>query len=142
VHVRELRSDPDRRFLLRLERGEPVVATLTAFCGEHDVKVGRFEGIGALLDAELGFYHLDRKDFDRFTVGDTEVLALLGNVSRLDGEPWIHAHLTVGEVDGAARGGHLFEAHVGATLEVFLDERPGEVVREMNEEIGLPLLQL
>ncbi len=142
MRFRELRSGPERSFLLRLERGEPVVATLTEFCGEHDVKLGRFEGIGALLDAELGFYHLDRKDYDRFTVGDTEVLALLGNVSRLDGEPRIHAHLTVGEVDGTARGGHLFEARVGATLEIFLEERPGEVVREMDEEIGLPLLKV
>jgi predicted DNA-binding protein with PD1-like motif len=142
VRFRELRSRPDRAFLIRLERGEPVVSTLATFSGEQNVKVGRFEGIGALLDAELGFYHLDRKDYDRFTVGDTEVLALLGNVSRLDGQPRIHAHLTVGEVDGTARGGHLFEAHVGATLEVFLLETPGEVARQMDEEIGLPLLDL
>jgi predicted DNA-binding protein with PD1-like motif len=142
MQFRELRSAPERSFLLRLERGEQVVATLTAFCDEQDVNVARFEGIGALQDAELGFYHLDRKDYDRFTVSETEALALLGNVSRLDGEPRIHAHLTVGEVDGTARGGHLFEARVGATLEIFLDERPGEVVREMDEAIGLPLLQV
>jgi predicted DNA-binding protein with PD1-like motif len=120
-----------------------VVEALTAFAGDQGVRTARLHGIGAFSAAVLGFYDLERKEFDRIPVEDeTEVLALLGNLTILDQGPWVHAHATLSRRDGSALGGHLFEGRVGATLEVFVMELPGEVRREADQEIGLPLMRL
>jgi predicted DNA-binding protein with PD1-like motif len=142
VKARLLRSDPDRNYFLRYERGDAFVDSLARFSGEERIASSRIEGIGALAEARLGFYDLERKDYDRFSVDeDTEVLSLLGNVTRKDGLPWVHAHVTLGRRDGSAVGGHLFEGLVAATLEVFVSEVPGELVREMDDEVGLALIR-
>jgi uncharacterized protein len=141
VKLRLLRSEPDRVFLLRFERGDAFVEALAGFAAEHGISTARIEGIGAFTDARLGFYDLERRDYERFSVDeDAEVLSLLGNVTLNEGRPWVHAHVTLGRRDGAAVGGHLFEGHVGATLEVFVREVPGGLTREKDEEIGLALI--
>jgi uncharacterized protein len=114
---------------------------LTGFAREHGITAARLHGIGAFTDAELGFYELDRKEYDRFLVDEeTEVLAFLGNISMMDEGPRVHAHVTLGKRDGSAVGGHLFEGHVGAALELFVTESPEELRRELDEAVGLPLL--
>jgi uncharacterized protein len=129
-------------FILRFERGDSFVESLTRFAGEQKTTSARIEGIGALTEARLGFYDLERKDYDRFSVDeDTEVLSLLGNVTLKDGRPWVHAHVALSRRDGSAVGGHLFEGLVAATLEVFFSEMPGELVREMDDEVGLALIR-
>jgi uncharacterized protein len=114
---------------------------LTGFARQQGVTAARLHGIGAFTDAELGFYELNRKEYDRFRVEEeTEVLAFLGNISMMDEGPRIHAHVTLGRRDGSAVGGHLFEGHVGAALELFVTESPDELRRVQDEAVGLPLL--
>jgi predicted DNA-binding protein with PD1-like motif len=50
--------------------------------------------------------------------------------------------VTLGRADGSALGGHLFEGRAGATLELFVEELPGEVRRAEDAATGLPLLDL
>jgi predicted DNA-binding protein with PD1-like motif len=108
-----------------------------------DLRSARLQGIGAFIDAELGFYDFERREYDRFRIEEeTEVLSLLGNLSMADKGPRAHAHATLGKRDGSAVGGHLFEGHVGATLEVFLAEVPVELRRAHDEATGLPLLEV
>lgn len=140
---RLLREAPDRTFVLRFETGDALVEALTSFAGEHGIRAGRLTGIGAFTDAEIGFFDRERKDYDRLAVDEeTEVLSLLGNITVTDEGPRVHAHVTLGKQDGTAHGGHLFEGHVGATLEVFVVEYGGELRREMDEVVGLPLIRL
>ena len=109
----------------------------------ESIRGAEVSGIGAFERAVLGFYDLSSKEYDRIPVDeDAEVLGLLGNLSIIDEGPRVHLHATLGRRDGAAIGGHLFEGHVGATLEVFVREEPGELRRLPDEEIGLPLLDL
>lgn len=120
-----------------------MVELLTSFARDHGIRAARLHGIGAFTDAELGFLDLDRKDYDRFRVDeDTEVLAFLGNLSVTDEGPRVHAHVTLGKRDGSAIGGHLFEAHVGATLEVFVLRFDGELRRAHDQATGAALLDL
>jgi uncharacterized protein len=143
VRSKLLSEEPQRTWLLVYEHGDAVVEGLTSFARDRTVSGGRLWGIGALDRAELGFYRVERKDYDRFTLQEElELLALNGNVSTTDEGPRIHAHVVVGRSDGTAHGGHLFEATVGPTLEVFLLESPAEIRREMDEEFRLPLIRL
>ena len=116
---------------------------LTAFTRDHGVRAARLHGIGAFEDAELGFLDRERREYDRFRVDqETEVLSLLGNVSVTDQGPRVHAHVTLGRPDGSAVGGHLFEAHVATTLELFVIRLGGELRRTHDEATGAALLDL
>ena len=120
-----------------------MVESLTSFARDHGIRAARLHGIGAFTDAELGFLDSGRRDYDRFRVEEhTEVLAFLGNLSVTDEGPRVHAHVTLGKRDGSAVGGHLFEAHVGATLELFVLRFDAELRRTPDEATGAALLDL
>jgi predicted DNA-binding protein with PD1-like motif len=91
----------------------------------------------------LGFYDIERREYERIPVGEeTEVLSFLGNLTVTDEGPRVHAHVTLSRRDGSALGGHLFEGRAGATLEIFVLEVPGVLRRSLDEETGLPLIDL
>lgn len=116
---------------------------LTAFAGDHGIRAARLQGIGAFTDAVIGFYDIERREYDRISVSEeTEVLSLLGNLTVMDEGPRVHAHVTLGRRDGSALGGHLFEGRAGATLEIFVLEVPGELRRLPDQATGLPLIDL
>jgi predicted DNA-binding protein with PD1-like motif len=141
VRSRLLRGEPDRNWILVFDHGDEVVETLVGFARDQGIRGGRLWGIGALEDAALGFYRRERKEYDRFGLEEEmELLSLHGNLSMTDQGPRVHAHVVVGRADGSAHGGHLFEAHVGPTLEAFVVES-GELRREMDERFGLPLIR-
>jgi hypothetical protein len=53
-----------------------------------------------------------------------EMISLIGDVGLVNGKPQVHTHGAVGLPDGDVRGGHLLEAIVFPTLEVFLPHCP------------------
>lgn len=131
----------DGTFVLVLRTGEEVMESLAGMADEHDVRGARVEGIGALRRATLGFYDLARKEYERFRIEEeVELLSLLGNISRFEGRPRVHLHATVSARDGTARGGHVFDAVVGATCELFVSPLPGPLNRVQDEEVGFPLI--
>ena len=52
--------------------------------------------------------------------GPFELLSLEGSVVPMDGEPVVHLHGVLGMPDGSVIGGHLFQAQVFTTLELFV----------------------
>jgi len=127
-------------WLLVLERGEEVVEAITSFVKEKGLEGGQIRAIGGVADVTLGWYDLDAKEYrkKRFE-GNFELVALLGNVSLVDGEVFCHLHAAVSGPDYALRGGHLFEARVSITAEVEI--RPGpRVERRRDDFTALNLL--
>lgn len=56
--------------------------------------------------------------------GQYEISALVGNVTRQEGKPYLHLHITIGSpVTGEVHAGHLSACTISATLELFC--RPG-----------------
>jgi len=131
-----------QRFLLRLERGEEALERLRAFADERRLGAAMLRGLGAALSAELGFFNLEEKRYERFSVNEeTEVVSLLGNLARSEaGQVIVHAHATLGRRDGSTVGGHVFTLVTAATLEIDLEVLPGTLRRKLDPEITLPLL--
>lgn len=133
-----------KTFVIVLDAGDEVISTLTEFAQNHGLDAASFTAIGAFGAATLGYFDMERKEYERIPVHEQlEVLSLSGNVAaREDGEPQVHAHAVLGGRDGATRGGHLLEARVRPTLEIVLTETPARLRRKTDEQTGLPLIAI
>ncbi len=133
----------DNKYLIRLFKDEDLISKLEEFATEENLKAGMLKGIGALKDVELGFYHLNEKHYDRKSFNDEyELLSLDGNLSYLNSKPLFHIHTVLGASDFSCVGGHLFSAKVAVTTELYFFPLDVRVEREMDEEIGLNLLNI
>ena len=73
--------------------------------------------IGAIRDVGLGAYDLQTQAYTRKTFGGLwELVSLQGNISPLEGRPFRHAHITIGDDSFKVLGGHLFHAEVAVVL--------------------------
>ena len=128
--------------LLRYERGEELVSCLAAFAREVG-RTGSFTVIGATSEIELGFYHLDRKEYEwKVFSGEFEVTGGVGNIAFHGEDPIVHLHTTIADNRFAAFGGHVRRLIVGATCEVSLSFHPDKLERAMDDGIGLKLWEL
>ena len=137
-----LDSTGQKTFALVFDKGDEVVAELTAFAEAERVGAAHFTAIGALSEVTLGYFDRGRKDYKRMALSEqVEVLSLIGDVALDDkGAPKVHAHVVVGLSDGQTRGGHLLSAHVWPTLEVILVESPAYLRKRHDPDSGLALI--
>ena len=108
-----------KHWVIRIDKGEEIVAT------DH---------------ATIGLFKTRTKEYVRKEVtGDHEITSLSGNISRMEGEVYLHLHINLSDANCHTFGGHLNSAVVSATCEVVVRALDGEVDREFSEEIGLNL---
>lgn len=130
-------------YLIRLERGEEITRALTEFLREKSIHAGMITGLGGIGDAELGFYDLPSKTYLHKTFsGNLELVYYMGNVTLVEGQPFIHAHAVVSGPDYHAYSGHFFSARVSITGEFVLRPADWEVSRALDETTGLKLMDL
>lgn len=140
-----IRTDAERgrRWVVVLETGDEVISSIEAFAHAQQIEHATFRAIGALRNATLGYFDWDEKEYRRIPVRQqAELLSLAGSITRADGTPKVHAHAVLGRSDGNAVGGHLLEGIVRPTLEMELVESPARVVRTLDRESGLPLIDV
>jgi predicted DNA-binding protein with PD1-like motif len=132
-------------YTLQLKKGELLIETLTKFVNEKELKGGWVLGLGGLAWAELGFYDTTAQAYlwTRFDE-PLELLNITGNISINDSKPFLHLHATVSDASQYARGGHVKEAEVSGTAEIFIhlwDDKKG-FKRSDDKATGLKLLDL
>lgn len=131
------------RLLLRLDKGEEIMRSLTIFLRQNNIMSGSITGIGNLSDVTVKYFHPDRKEYSEYTFpGSYECLSLMGNISTVENQIFPHVHVVLADEQFRACGGHLSSATVSVTLEIVIIPLEGEVEREFNEEIGLHHLKL
>lgn len=134
VHSREI-------IMGRLSRGCDLLEELTKVSTERGVNLGRIEAIGAVQKARIGFYNQESRlyQFNSFD-HPLEIVKLIGNVSLKDGNPFVHAHITLSDESGKCYGGHLAPGTVVFACEFLLEALDGPAYnRCFDEETGLPL---
>lgn len=136
-------ADTPRTYIVILETGDEVGASLTRFAEENKLAGSSLKAIGALSSARVGWFNWETKTYDIAAdfQEQLEVLSLIGDVALKDGKPVVHAHLIVGRRDGTAHGGHLLQARVRPTLEVVLTESAEPLHKTVDPESGLALIQ-
>lgn len=130
-----------RKWVARLPYEADLLEELERFAGEADIKVGRVEVIGAVKKAVVGFYNQEKKEYGTLEFNEAlEILKCSGNLSRKDGLPKAHLHITLSRHDGTALGGHLVSGTVVFAGEAVIEELIGpDLNRGYDSQTGLPL---
>ncbi|SCS27468.1 PPC domain-containing DNA-binding protein [Staphylococcus caeli] len=132
-----------KTIVLVLEQGEDIVEAVTDIAREQGGKFGTVSGIGACASAELNFYNLNTKTYEKKTIHEPlELISLLGNISHIDDTPFAHLHATFGTDQYETLSGHLSKAIVSATAEIVITMTNLDINRKHNDSIGLNLLNL
>jgi len=136
---REIHSS---RYLIgRLQHGSDLLDEITRICREENVQLGWVEALGAVSKARIAYYDQEARDY-RFIEMDREleITKLVGNVSLKDGQPMVHAHVTLADKEGKASGGHLAPGTVVFACEFIIQIFEGtSLTRSHDPETGLQL---
>ncbi|HSD43639.1 MAG TPA: PPC domain-containing DNA-binding protein [Burkholderiales bacterium] len=133
----------ERTIALVFDAGDEVIDGLRQFAADQNIQAARFSAIGAFSTAQLGFFDVQRGDYDVVRIDEqVEVLSLAGGIALEGGRPKVHAHVVVGKRDCTAHGGHLLSARVRPTLEVILEQSPARLTRRYDPRYGLALIDI
>lgn len=128
-------------YFLKFDKDEKLHKTLEQFMKDQKIPGGFYHGLGALKNCELGFYHLNKKEYHRETFSDeAELLNLTGSLTWFKNAPVVHSHVTLGNADFKAYGGHLFEGDVAVTVELMVTVFKEQIERKLVPDIGLNLI--
>ena len=139
VGFRELSAG--RGFVGRLATGSDLIEEIERFCVEQGVLAAQVTVIGALRRARYAYYEQhDRRYRELESATHHEIVGFTGNVSLRDDRPFLHAHATFADADGACVGGHLLRGCEVFAAEIMIRELAGvSLVRNHDEETGLAL---
>ncbi len=135
-------DDGCREFALIFEPGDEILGTIEEFARREAVRSAHFTALGAVEEAVLAYFDWETKEYEEIPVREQmEVAALVGDVASSEGDPAVHIHCVLSGRDGSAIAGHLLEARVRPTLELFLTAYPEELPKERDPASGLDLIR-
>ena len=128
--------------VLRVDPGEEICRSLLNIAETERIELAQISGLGAINRFTTGVFDTVTKEYHaNHFEGLFEIVSLTGTLTRKDGAPYLHVHLSAGDREGHVFGGHLNEAYVSATAEIIVRILDGEVNRRMDERIGLNLYE-
>jgi len=137
--MRYTTTTPSMHFIVRVNRGEDVLAALTRFCQEHKIYSGSIHGIGAADEIELAHYSVETKKYTSKTfTGEHEVANLSGIIT----DKKVHIHATIANNQFETFAGHLSRMRISGACEIHLFAGEEPIGRVKDEETGLELLDI
>ncbi len=132
---------PRQVFMGKLGYGKDLIEELTSICIKENIQLGRIEALGAVQKACIGYYNQNSREYQFIDLDQhLEITNFIGNVSLKDGDPIVHAHVTLADEKGKAYGGHLAPGTIIFACEFILEAFDGPAFnRGLDEETGLPL---
>lgn len=155
--------------IVRLDKGEEAIESLKKLCEQEKITLGSISGIGAANKVIIGFFYPDTKQYkEKVYQGNYEIAALAGNITTMNGKPYIHAHITLGDESCNSISGHCKACYLSTTCEIIIQiidptinptinqaspaaqhaaqpadqhAAQGAVKRKFSEEIGLNLME-
>ena len=128
------------KILVSVSKGELVNQSILDAARINNVNFGWINGIGAIIDPELGYYDIHNKKYiKKIMEGEFELTSLVGNITFNEDALFIHSHITFTDLAFKAYGGHLFDCRVAAAGEFIILKGSKKINRQYSNEIGLNL---
>jgi len=125
---------------IRMDDGESFYDVLYDALRELNLTSGIIlNGIGMLRDFEIGWFSGEKYETERIEGTAYELVSMGGNVSTKDGEVFAHIHVGLATPDRKMVGGHLFDATVNNTVELFILRLKGMNLRRIERGGYTPL---
>lgn len=132
-----------KNYVLIFAKDDEVLSGLTDFAAAQHITAAHFSAIGAFQKATTAWFDPQKKQYRlNHVAGPIELVSLLGDIALANGKPVVHSHLAVGHPDGRVEGGHLIEAYVFPTVELFLTVYPAPLTKKPDPETDLQLIDL
>lgn len=130
-------------YVIRLEKGEKLIESLQSLAVKESIQGGFFYGLGAVEAVLIGRYDLEKREYEFSKMqGSYELASLNGNIATSEKGVVAHAHGVLGDNNLNTVAGHIKEATVAITVEIFVHLQHGaEMRRVFDEETGLYLLE-
>ena len=121
------------QIVLRIDRGEEVMETIVKLCEKEKIKLGSIVGLGAADHLVMGLYDVEKQKFSEIKLDKPlEITSIVGNITEMEGKPYLHVHINAADSEGRAYGGHLKEVVISGTSELFITVIDGHVGREKD----------
>ena len=132
--------DVGRSFLVRAKPDSEIIDSVIEFSKKNTIMTATFTAIGALKSAKLGFYDQKQHEYlETLLLAPQEIASCIGNISIKEGEPFVHTHAVLADLDGNIKAGHLLAGKVFAA-EIHVTELVGEKLVRKNDVVsGLSL---
>ena len=130
----------NNHYVVRLDKGEEVLSKIKELCEKENIKCGSIVGIGATNKVKIGLFDTSLKEYHSKIIEEAmEITSLVGNISTMNNETYLHLHINVANSSLQVTGGHLNECYISATGELMITKIDLDVDRNFSEEIGLNL---
>jgi predicted DNA-binding protein with PD1-like motif len=128
----------------KVEPDEDLIDAIIKLVNTYKIKAGLLNCIGAFKKFTIGYFDLDKKEYKFKTFNENvEMVSCLGNIAYKDGEPIIHAHVSVGRPDYSIIGGHLSQPSIiSVTGEIYILEIDQQLDRSLDPQFNLSLLNI
>ncbi len=151
ITLSHINTQATRVFMGTLTDEEYIHDALVKIARKENIQAATFELLGGITSVELSEYNFQtrQRNPSLFYFRPMEIISGHGTISMLDGEPYVHVHLTLSYQDEDANdagivviGGHASKAKAFA-VEFTLTAYDGVPVhRKMHEGTGLKLWDL
>ncbi|MCI5592038.1 MAG: DNA-binding protein [Ruminococcus sp.] len=127
---------------VRLDKGDELVEKLKEIAVKEDIPFASVSGIGAVGSAVTGYFDTAERRFKSSELtGDLEIVSLCGIINKMNGEAYLHLHMSIADESGKVYGGHLSKAVISGTGEIVLHCIDAETDRCFDEETGLNIIK-
>ncbi|MGI6175779.1 MAG: PPC domain-containing DNA-binding protein [Christensenellales bacterium] len=122
--------------IIRVEMGNEIISTIISVCEKEGITGAHFTGIGATDYARFGAGNEIEGNYVVSEINEKmEILNITGDISMKEGKCLPHVHIIMaGQGGSPIVGGHLEEAKVFGTCNIYLTKLDGTLERTLYPE--------
>jgi len=130
-----------KNYAIVLAKDDEVISGLSDFARQNKVTSASFTAIGAFSRVTVAWFDDARKEFKLIPIKQqVELFPMIGDIALSGEQPVVHTHVSVASSDATVRGGHLINAFVFPTLELFMTVYSTPLRKRLDEATGLKLI--
>jgi len=136
-------KEKENLIFIRIYENEDINEKIKLSCKKHKVKTAIIiSGIGQVKELTLGYFKQKGDYSPKYYKKAFEILNLSGNIIKQSDDYLLHLHITLGDQNKNAIGGHFIKGKVSVTAEIALLKTNISLKRRLDKKTGLQALNL